>query len=94
MRTDTARIEETMTAMRKAAPADIGGSRIVAVDDYARSVNRLPATNLLAWHLADGSRVMLRPSGTEEKLKVYIDATSPDALDRIDADVRALFSAR
>jgi phosphomannomutase len=94
MRTDAARIEETMTAMRKAAPADIGGSRIVAVDDYARSVNRLPATNLLAWHLADGSRVMLRPSGTEEKLKVYIDATSPDALDRIDADVRALFSAR
>jgi phosphomannomutase len=37
---------------------------------------------------------MLRPSGTEEKLKVYIDATSLDALDRIDADVRALFSAR
>ena len=94
MRTDAARIEETMTAMRKAAPADIGGSRIVSVDDYSRSVNRLPATNLLAWHLADGSRVMLRPSGTEDKLKVYIDATSPDALDRIDADVRALFSAR
>jgi phosphomannomutase len=81
-----------MTALRKTAPANIGGSAVITVDDYARGVNRLPATNLLAWHLANGSRVMLRPSGTEEKLKVYVDATSPEALDRIDIDVRALFS--
>jgi phosphomannomutase len=92
MRTDAARITETMTALRLRAPANIGGSAVVAVDDYARGFNRLPATNLLAWHLANGSRVMLRPSGTEDKLKVYVDATSPDALDRIDTDVRALFS--
>jgi phosphomannomutase len=94
MRTDAARIDEKMTILRKSAPASIGGSAVVAVDDFARGVNRLPATNLLAWHLADGSRVMLRPSGTEEKLKVYVDATSPEALERIDADVRALFSDR
>jgi phosphomannomutase len=92
MRTVAARITETMTALRLRAPANIGGSAVVAVDDYARGFNRLPATNLLAWHLANGSRVMLRPSGTEDKLKVYVDATSPDALDRIDTDVRALFS--
>jgi phosphomannomutase len=67
-------------------------SAVVTIDDYDRGVNRLPATNLLAWHLANGSRVMLRPSGTEEKLKVYVDATSPEALDLIDIDVRALFS--
>jgi phosphomannomutase len=35
---------------------------------------------------------MFRPSGTEDKLKVYVDATSPEALDLIDTDVRALFS--
>jgi phosphomannomutase len=93
MRTDAARIAEKMAALRKSAPASIGGSAIVSVDDYARGFNRLPATNLLAWHLANGSRVMLRPSGTEAKLKVYVDATSPEALEHIDADVRALFAA-
>jgi phosphomannomutase len=93
MRTDVARISEKMNALRKSAPTSIGGSAIVSVDDYARGFNRLPATNLLAWHLANGSRVMLRPSGTEDKLKVYVDATSPEALEHIDADVRALFAA-
>jgi phosphomannomutase len=81
-----------MTALRRTAPATIGGSAVVAIDDYVRGFNRLPATNLLAWHLANGSRVMFRPSGTEDKLKVYVDATSPEALDLIDTDVRALFS--
>ena len=93
MRTDTQRITETMASLRRSAPPTVGGVSVLRVDDYARSVNRLPAANLLAWHLADGSRVMLRPSGTEAKLKVYVDCVSPDALDRIDADIRALFSA-
>jgi phosphomannomutase len=93
MRTDPQRITETMTELRRSAPPTIGGLSVVRVDDYARGVNRLPTANLLAWHLADGSRVMLRPSGTEAKLKVYVDAISPESLDRIDADIRALFSA-
>lgn len=93
MRTDAARITEKMASLRKSAPESVGGSNVVAVDDYSRGFNRLPATNLLAWHLANGSRVMLRPSGTEAKLKVYVDATSPEALEKIDADVRALFAA-
>jgi phosphomannomutase len=93
MRTDPQHITETMSALRRSAPAAVGGLSILRVDDYARGVNRLPAANLLAWHLADGSRVMLRPSGTEAKLKVYVDSTSPESLDRIDADIRALFSA-
>jgi phosphomannomutase len=93
MRTDAQRITETMAALRRTAPPTIGGLSILRIDDYARSVNRLPPANLLAWHLSDGSRVMLRPSGTEAKLKVYVDAISPESLDRIDADIRALFSA-
>ena len=93
MRTDTQRITETMASLRRSAPPTVGGVSVLRVDDYARSVNRLPAANLLAWHLADGSRVMLRPSGTEAKLKVYVDCVSPEALERIDTDIRALFSA-
>ena len=93
MRTELVRIEKTMATLRKSPPAELGGSPIVSVDDYSRGFRRLPATNLLAWHLANGTRVMMRPSGTEAKLKVYIDATSQDALDRVDADIRALFQA-
>ena len=93
MRTEVARIEKTMADLRKNPPAELGGSPIVSVDDYSRGLRRLPATNLLAWHLADGTRVMMRPSGTEAKLKVYVDATSSEALERVDADIRALFQS-
>ena len=93
MRTEVDRIEKTMVDLRKTPPAELGGSAIVSVDDYSRGFQRLPPSNLLAWHLANGTRVMMRPSGTEAKLKVYVDATSNDALDRVDADIRALFQS-
>ena len=93
MRTDMQHITDTLATLRASAPSSLGGLSVLRVDDYARGVNRLPAANILAWHLADGSRVMLRPSGTEAKLKVYVDSTSLEVLDRIDVDIRALFSA-
>ena len=93
MRTEVDRIEKTMVDLRKTPPAELGGSAIVSVDDYSRGFQRLPPSNLLAWHLANGTRVMMRPSGTEAKLKVYVDATSSEALERVDADIRALFQS-
>ncbi len=52
-----------------------GGRR--AVDDLARGDGGLPPTEGLRWYLVDGSRVIVRPSGTEPKLKVYLEVVEP-----------------
>ena len=79
-----------MTALRASAPTEIAGRTLTSVDDYVTGLGSLPPTNLLAWHLDDGSRVMIRPSGTEPKLKFYVHAsTRADAETIADAVKRA-----
>ena len=79
-----------MNALRE-HPADSLAERAVTrVDDYSAGLAGLPATNLLAWHLADGSRVMIRPSGTEPKLKFYVHANTRAEAGLIADAVKAL----
>jgi phosphomannomutase len=47
------------------------------VDDLARGDGGLPPTDGVRWFLADDSRVIVRPSGTEPKIKVYLEAVEP-----------------
>jgi phosphomannomutase len=69
-------LTERMATLRAATPSELASRKLVRVDDYLPGFNGLPPTNLLAWHLDDGSRVMLRPSGTEPKLKFYVHAST------------------
>ena len=46
-------------------------------DDLARGDGGLPPTEGLRYYLADDSRVIVRPSGTEPKLKVYLEVVEP-----------------
>ena len=63
-----------MSRLRKRPPTEVGGVPIAWVDDLARGSEQVPPTDGLRYLLEDESRVIVRPSGTEPKLKVYLEA--------------------
>lgn len=72
--TDLSRIGEIMARLRAEPPALIDGIRVQRIDDLSEGFGALPPSDVLRIVLDGGARVMVRPSGTEPKLKVYIDA--------------------
>ncbi len=82
--TDLSRIGELMARLRADPPARIGEVRVEQIDDFSDGFGDLPPSDVLRIRLEDGSRVMVRPSGTEPKLKAYLDAFSEsgDAAER------------
>lgn len=76
---DLSVISNTMTSLRAQAPTAFGERAVAAAEDLAAGVAGAPAGDVLRYRLADGSRVIVRPSGTEPKLKVYIDARADSA---------------
>ena len=64
--------------MRADPPQTIAGQAVAKTFDFMdESASTLPATNLLRFTLADGARVLARPSGTEPKLKFYFEVVGP-----------------
>ena len=92
---DLSEIGRMMTALRSAPPATIDGVA-ATLSDLALGSADLPPTDGLLFNLADRRRVIVRPSGTEPKLKCYLqaEADSQDvaqaALRNLDAAMRAL----
>ena len=74
--TDVAEIDRVMARLRANPPTLVGSIRVDSIDDLSQGVGGLPPSDVLRIRLADGSRVMVRPSGTEPKLKVYLDTRS------------------
>ncbi|MGL5927507.1 MAG: phospho-sugar mutase, partial [Dermatophilaceae bacterium] len=74
-----------MARLRADPPTTIGGVDVAHTDDLARGDGGLPPTEGLRWYLADHSRVVVRPSGTEPKLKVYLECVEPVADDGVRA---------
>ena len=68
---------EIMAGLRAAPPGALGGLPVRGVTDLARG-GGLPPTDVLIFRL-DGARVVVRPSGTEPKLKGYLEVTEPVA---------------
>lgn len=61
-----------MSSLREDAPKDFAGDKVVRVTDYAKPEETgLPKANVLTFELEDGSSVVIRPSGTEPKIKAY-----------------------
>ncbi|RYE93110.1 MAG: phospho-sugar mutase [Myxococcales bacterium] len=98
-----AEIAATMDALRARPPARIGDRDVVALTDVQRGVRRegghdhpidLPASNVLVFELDGGARVVARPSGTEPKIKYYLDLRETVAPGEPFADASARAAAR
>ena len=83
---------ELMKSLRENPPAELSGVKVVTFKDYsdgsvmdyatgARSTMELSGSNVLRFEMADGTSVIVRPSGTEPKIKVYILTQGKDAAD-------------
>jgi len=72
-----AEIAAAMERLAAAPPERLGDHEVVGVTDYRRGADErpryLPATSLVALDLGAAGRVLVRPSGTEPKLKIYVD---------------------
>ena len=83
------RMKEIMSGLRENAPTAIGGVKVLSVSDYAKSVTTdtatgakteitLPKSDVITFDLEDAASVIIRPSGTEPKIKVYYTTKGAD----------------
>lgn len=81
--TDLSEIGRIMAGLRATPPTGIGGLAVARTEDLLSPGGVLPPTDALRFSL-DGARLIARPSGTEPKVKLYLDAwsTDPDAAAR------------
>ncbi|MFD7702444.1 phospho-sugar mutase [Streptomyces caelestis] len=75
---DLGLIASAMRRLRDRPPTELAGLRITAAEDLTRGTETLPPTDGLRYTL-DGARVVVRPSGTEPKLKCYLEVVVPVA---------------
>ncbi len=68
-----------MARLRTSPPSALGGHAVTAVDDLSLGATGLPPTEGLRLRLTEDARVVVRPSGTEPKLKSYIEVIIPVA---------------
>lgn len=81
------RMKEIMAGLRNNPPAEIGGMKVTAVRDYLSGVRKqngvaeptgLPTSDVLYFELEKGCWVCVRPSGTEPKIKLYVNTNAAD----------------
>ena len=96
--TDMSAITHLLAGLRANPPREIAGRAVESIDDLAAPRDGLPPTDGLRIWLAGGIRIIVRPSGTEAKMKCYIEvvtATSDESqklLDEIRQPLKELLS--
>ena len=100
------RMKEIMSNLRTNTPKEIGGLTVTRFDDYiastsidtatgAKTMITLPKSDVLTFTLTDGASVVIRPSGTEPKIKAYYTTTgkTQDEADALQAKIADSFKA-
>ncbi|CAB4768122.1 unannotated protein [freshwater metagenome] len=95
---DLSLISDAMQRLRTSPPTSLGGLSVLGVDDLALGSDSLPPTDGLRFRLDSGARVVVRPSGTEPKIKCYLEVVVPveppsENPDQVDAVEAARISA-
>ena len=86
------KIKDIMSGLRKNAPEEIDGFKVIKINDYGDSISintlsgektvlTLPKSNVLCYFLENGSSFIVRPSGTEPKIKIYVCAVGSSSED-------------
>lgn len=105
--TDLGEIDRVLARLRARPPSAFGGRAVTAIDDLALGSDVLPPTEGLRYRLSGNARIVVRPSGTEPKLKSYFEVVEPvtgddlaaarrraaDALSRLESDLSAAIGA-
>ncbi|MET4648099.1 phospho-sugar mutase [Streptomyces sp. NPDC001981] len=73
---DLSVIADAMRRLRDTPPTALAGLSVTSAEDLSEGTAQLPPTDGLRYHL-DGARVIVRPSGTEPKLKCYLEVVVP-----------------
>ena len=78
-----------MADLREEPVCTLAGSPVETVKDYAPGIEGLPKSDVLSYQTADGKKAIVRPSGTEPKVKVYPSARAEAeaALHRMEAEI-------
>ena len=89
-------MKEKMASLRACPPESIGNSKVTKVTDYMCEGTGLPKANMLSYLLENGTTVLIRPSGTEPKIKVYIltqakdEKSADEVIEAVKADAENL----
>jgi phosphomannomutase len=76
---EMSRITQLLAGIRKNPPTHIAGKAVLSIDDLAEPKDGLPPTDGLRLWIDGGIRMIVRPSGTEAKMKCYLEVISKDA---------------
>ncbi len=86
---DVSLIADAMARLRAAPPTEVAGLEVALVEDLSAGVDGLPPTDGMRLRLAERTRIIVRPSGTEPKLKCYLEVVVPVHGERTSGDVDA-----
>ena len=76
---DLSKVDQILGGLRRNPPHNIAGRAVTSIDDLATPTDGLPPTDGLRIWLDGGVRIIIRPSGTEAKMKCYIEVIEKDS---------------